>query len=149
MAAVCSPHAFHAEQAIAACRAGKHLILVEKPLAASRVEALEVARVAKGDRVAHRRGRDACVRSCLSRSPSGLVRNARRGYARSFVHFSTQQRALHRSGDRSRAGVPALATSTPRSRSLRGAGRDASWSHECGPVHSLGAQTVNLALYIN
>lgn len=45
--AICSPNAFHAEQAIAACRAGKRLILVEKPLAASRAEGLEVARVAK------------------------------------------------------------------------------------------------------
>jgi myo-inositol 2-dehydrogenase/D-chiro-inositol 1-dehydrogenase len=45
--AICSPNAFHAEQAIAACRAGKRLVLVEKPLAASRVEALEVVRVAK------------------------------------------------------------------------------------------------------
>ena len=45
--AICSPNAHHAEQAIAACRAGKRLVLVEKPLAAVRGDALEVARVAK------------------------------------------------------------------------------------------------------
>lgn len=44
---ICSPNAFHAEQAIAACRAGKRLVLIEKPLAATRAEALEIARVAK------------------------------------------------------------------------------------------------------
>ena len=47
MVVICSPNAFHAEQAIAACRAGKRMVLVEKPLAVSRVEALEVVRVAK------------------------------------------------------------------------------------------------------
>ena len=44
---ICSPNAFHAEQAIAACRAGKRLVLIEKPLAATRAEALEIARVAR------------------------------------------------------------------------------------------------------
>jgi myo-inositol 2-dehydrogenase / D-chiro-inositol 1-dehydrogenase len=44
--AICSPHAFHAEQAIAACRAGKKLVLCEKPLAATRVEARDIADVA-------------------------------------------------------------------------------------------------------
>jgi myo-inositol 2-dehydrogenase / D-chiro-inositol 1-dehydrogenase len=44
---ICSPNAFHAEQAIAACRAGKRLVMIEKPFAATRAEALEVARVAK------------------------------------------------------------------------------------------------------
>jgi predicted dehydrogenase len=45
--AICSPHSFHAEQAIAACRAGKRLVLVEKPLAATRAEALEIVRSAE------------------------------------------------------------------------------------------------------
>jgi myo-inositol 2-dehydrogenase / D-chiro-inositol 1-dehydrogenase len=44
---ICSPNAFHAEQAIAACRAGKRLVLIEKPLAATRPEGLELARVAR------------------------------------------------------------------------------------------------------
>jgi myo-inositol 2-dehydrogenase / D-chiro-inositol 1-dehydrogenase len=45
--AICSPHAFHAEQAIAACRAGKRLVLIEKPLAATREEALQIVRAAR------------------------------------------------------------------------------------------------------
>ena len=45
--AICSPHGFHAEQAIAACRAGKRLVLIEKPLAATREEALEIAHTVK------------------------------------------------------------------------------------------------------
>ena len=36
---VCSPHQFHAEQVIAACRAGKQVILCEKPFAMSQEEA--------------------------------------------------------------------------------------------------------------
>ncbi|MGZ0152886.1 Gfo/Idh/MocA family protein [Kribbella sp. WER1] len=43
--AVCSPHAFHAEQVIAACRAGKKAVLCEKPLAMSADEAAAVAAV--------------------------------------------------------------------------------------------------------
>lgn len=42
---VCSPNAFHAEQVIAACRAGKKAVLCEKPLAMSEDEAREVAAV--------------------------------------------------------------------------------------------------------
>jgi predicted dehydrogenase len=45
--AICSPHAFHAEQATAACRAGKPLVLIEKPLAATREQALEIVRAAR------------------------------------------------------------------------------------------------------
>jgi myo-inositol 2-dehydrogenase / D-chiro-inositol 1-dehydrogenase len=45
--AICSPHAFHAEQTIAACRSGKRLVLCEKPLAETRAEAQEMIRVAK------------------------------------------------------------------------------------------------------
>lgn len=44
--AICSPNHFHAEQVIACCRAGKKLILCEKPLAVSREEAAEIRRVA-------------------------------------------------------------------------------------------------------
>lgn len=43
--AVCSPHRFHAEQVIAACRAGKRAVLCEKPLAMSREDAKAIARV--------------------------------------------------------------------------------------------------------
>lgn len=43
--AICSPHHFHAEQLIAAARAGKRAALVEKPLAVSREQAEEVGRV--------------------------------------------------------------------------------------------------------
>lgn len=43
--AICSPHAFHAEQVIATCRAGKKAVLCEKPLAMSATEALEIAAV--------------------------------------------------------------------------------------------------------
>jgi predicted dehydrogenase len=42
---ICSPNQFHAEQVIAACRAGKKAVLAEKPLAVSREEAQEIARV--------------------------------------------------------------------------------------------------------
>lgn len=41
--AICSPHAFHAQQAIAACRAGKRAVLVEKPFATTVDQAREVA----------------------------------------------------------------------------------------------------------
>jgi myo-inositol 2-dehydrogenase/D-chiro-inositol 1-dehydrogenase len=37
--AICSPNAFHAEQVLAACKAGKAAVLCEKPLAVSRAEA--------------------------------------------------------------------------------------------------------------
>lgn len=43
--AICSPHAFHAEQLIAAARAGKRAALVEKPLAVSREQAGAVGRI--------------------------------------------------------------------------------------------------------
>ena len=42
---VCSPNQFHAEQVIAACRAGKKAVLCEKPLAVSHEEAREIAAV--------------------------------------------------------------------------------------------------------
>lgn len=41
--AVCSPNAVHAEQAIAAFRAGKRLIMCEKPLATTRADAEAIA----------------------------------------------------------------------------------------------------------
>jgi predicted dehydrogenase len=43
--AICSPHGFHAEQLIAACRADKKAVLCEKPLAMSAAEADAVAAV--------------------------------------------------------------------------------------------------------
>jgi myo-inositol 2-dehydrogenase/D-chiro-inositol 1-dehydrogenase len=43
--AICSPHHFHAEQVIAACRAGKKAILCEKPFAMSQEEAEQIAAV--------------------------------------------------------------------------------------------------------
>lgn len=43
--AICSPHQFHAEQVIAACRAGKKAVLCEKPFAVSGEEAAEIAAV--------------------------------------------------------------------------------------------------------
>lgn len=45
--AVCSPHAFHAEQVVAACRAGKRAILCEKPFAFDTRQAAEIARVSR------------------------------------------------------------------------------------------------------
>ncbi|MEV4263947.1 Gfo/Idh/MocA family oxidoreductase [Kribbella sp. NPDC049584] len=45
--AICSPRAFHAEQAIAACRAAKKAVLCEKPFAMSADEAGAIAAVAK------------------------------------------------------------------------------------------------------
>ncbi|ODT82611.1 MAG: hypothetical protein ABS76_05955 [Pelagibacterium sp. SCN 64-44] len=48
--AICSPNAFHAEQVIAACRAGKKAVLCEKPLAVSIEEAhaIRTAALASG-----------------------------------------------------------------------------------------------------
>jgi myo-inositol 2-dehydrogenase / D-chiro-inositol 1-dehydrogenase len=43
--AICSPHKFHAEQVVAACRAGKRGVLCEKPLAMSRDEANRISAV--------------------------------------------------------------------------------------------------------
>lgn len=43
--AVCSPHQFHADQVIAACRAGKRAVLCEKPFAVSASEASRIAEV--------------------------------------------------------------------------------------------------------
>ncbi|MGG5174510.1 Gfo/Idh/MocA family protein [Pseudarthrobacter sp. J1763] len=43
--AICSPHQFHAEQVIAACRAGKKAILCEKPFAMNVDEAKKIAAV--------------------------------------------------------------------------------------------------------
>jgi myo-inositol 2-dehydrogenase / D-chiro-inositol 1-dehydrogenase len=43
--AVCSPHQFHADQVIAACRAGKRAVLCEKPFAMSGDEASRIAEV--------------------------------------------------------------------------------------------------------
>ena len=43
--AICSPHRFHAEQTLAACRAGKKAVLCEKPLTLSVAEAEAVAEV--------------------------------------------------------------------------------------------------------
>jgi myo-inositol 2-dehydrogenase / D-chiro-inositol 1-dehydrogenase len=43
--AVCSPHQFHAEQVIAACRARKKAVLCEKPFATTTGEASQIAEV--------------------------------------------------------------------------------------------------------
>jgi myo-inositol 2-dehydrogenase/D-chiro-inositol 1-dehydrogenase len=45
--AICSPNAFHAEQVIASCRAGKKAVLCEKPLAVSMDEAAAIRAAAK------------------------------------------------------------------------------------------------------
>ena len=45
--AICSPHRFHAEQVIAACRAGKRAVLCEKPFAMSGAEAEEITAVSE------------------------------------------------------------------------------------------------------
>lgn len=45
--AVCSPHAFHAEQVIAACLAGKRAVLCEKPLATDLGQAEAIADAAR------------------------------------------------------------------------------------------------------
>jgi len=44
--AICSPHGFHAEQVIAACRAGKRAVLCEKPFAMTPEQAEAIAAVA-------------------------------------------------------------------------------------------------------
>lgn len=41
--AICSPHAAHSEQAIAACAAGRKLVMCEKPVAVSQAEAEAIA----------------------------------------------------------------------------------------------------------
>lgn len=43
--AICSPHRFHAEQVIAACRAGKKAVLCEKPFAVTAEEAEQISRI--------------------------------------------------------------------------------------------------------
>ena len=45
--AICSPHQFHAEQVIAACRAGKKAVLCEKPFAMDAAEAEQISAVSK------------------------------------------------------------------------------------------------------
>ncbi|WP_432563067.1 Gfo/Idh/MocA family protein [Kineococcus sp. SYSU DK003] len=49
--AVCSPHAFHADQVVAACRAGKKAVLCEKPFATDADQARRIAEVAGATRV--------------------------------------------------------------------------------------------------
>jgi predicted dehydrogenase len=44
--AVCSPHMFHSDQVIAACRAGVSVVLCEKPLATTSAQAREMAAAA-------------------------------------------------------------------------------------------------------
>ncbi|MCW5719832.1 MAG: Gfo/Idh/MocA family oxidoreductase [Devosia sp.] len=44
--AICSPNAFHAEQVMASCRAGKKAVLCEKPLAVSKEEAAAIREAA-------------------------------------------------------------------------------------------------------
>ncbi|UUL76672.1 Gfo/Idh/MocA family oxidoreductase [Pseudarthrobacter sp. Fe7] len=43
--AICSPHQFHADQVIAACRAGKKAVLCEKPFAMNAAEAARISAV--------------------------------------------------------------------------------------------------------
>src|SRR4051794_21410731 len=43
--AICSPHHFHAEQVVAACRAGKKAVLCEKPFATTSEQAEAIAAV--------------------------------------------------------------------------------------------------------
>ncbi|WP_120521756.1 Gfo/Idh/MocA family protein [Arthrobacter celericrescens] len=45
--AICSPHQFHAEQVIAACRAGKKAVLCEKPFVWNAEEAAEISAVSQ------------------------------------------------------------------------------------------------------
>ncbi|MDQ0031905.1 Gfo/Idh/MocA family protein [Arthrobacter bambusae] len=45
--AICSPHQFHADQVIAACRAGKKAVLCEKPFAMSGEEAARISTVSE------------------------------------------------------------------------------------------------------
>lgn len=49
--AICSPHRFHAEQAIAACVAGKRAVLCEKPLATTVDEAARIGEAAAAHQV--------------------------------------------------------------------------------------------------
>jgi myo-inositol 2-dehydrogenase / D-chiro-inositol 1-dehydrogenase len=49
--AICSPHRFHAEQAIAACAAAKRAVLCEKPLATSAAEAARIGEAASASGV--------------------------------------------------------------------------------------------------
>lgn len=44
--AICSPNAFHAEQVIKSCQAGKRAVLCEKPLAVSKKEAADIGEAA-------------------------------------------------------------------------------------------------------
>ncbi|MGD0245200.1 MAG: Gfo/Idh/MocA family oxidoreductase [Streptosporangiaceae bacterium] len=44
--AVCSPHAFHADQVIAACRAGKRAVLCEKPMTTTARQTRQIAAAA-------------------------------------------------------------------------------------------------------
>jgi myo-inositol 2-dehydrogenase/D-chiro-inositol 1-dehydrogenase len=45
--AICSPHQFHADQVIAACRAGKKAVLCEKPFAMNAEEAARISAVSR------------------------------------------------------------------------------------------------------
>jgi myo-inositol 2-dehydrogenase/D-chiro-inositol 1-dehydrogenase len=49
--AVCSPHAFHAEQVIAACQAAKRAVLCEKPMTTTMEHALEIAAASAASKV--------------------------------------------------------------------------------------------------
>jgi len=48
---ICSPHQFHAEQVIAACRAGKRAVMCEKPFAMTTAEAVAIAEVSAATEV--------------------------------------------------------------------------------------------------
>ena len=45
--AICSPHDFHAEQVIACCKAGKKIVMCEKPMAVSTAQAEDIVRAAR------------------------------------------------------------------------------------------------------
>lgn len=49
--AVCSPHAFHAEQVIAACQAGKRAVLCEKPMTTTARQARQLAAASAASKV--------------------------------------------------------------------------------------------------
>ena len=91
---ICSPSQFHAEQVIAACRAGVKAILCEKPFAMTAEEANEIAAGLRGDgRADHRRG-DAHVRSGLA-GRGGRVGRADRNVAHhSFLGGHSAQCAV-------------------------------------------------------